>query len=217
MNRHKIKTNLDITIKVVNIMSELSYTEGLEKALEHEALAIFKYSFYLNQLKNDQTISPEQRASLTAVFKRLIENETEHAEAWMKELTHHDYQNTIKNLEELITTELQESSLYLNNLVESAQQDRQGITELMYRSTSLIERSHAADLVIELGKITATTPALVQVKVWRCSKCGNILWNPKMKNDSPPDRNALVSLCWVCGHDRADAELVDIWFPRDFF
>lgn len=199
-------------------MSELSYTEGLEKALEHEALAIFKYTFYLNQLKDDKTLSSTQRASLTKVLKRLIENETEHAEAWMKTLTHHDYQNTVKNLEELIKTEFQESCLYANELTESTQRDQRKITELMYRSTSLIERTHAADLSIELGKITGDAPpALVQLKVWRCSKCGNILWYPKMKNEAPPDRDDLASVCWVCDHSRDDAELVDVWLPRDFF
>lgn len=199
-------------------MDKLSYTEGLEKALEHEALAIFKYTFYLNQIKDDKTLSATQKVSLTKVLKRLIENETEHAEAWLKELTQYDYQNTIKNLESLIATEFQESRLYMDELVKSVSRERRSITELMYRSTSLIERSHAAELQVELGKITGEQPTnLIQMKVWRCSKCGNILWFPKIKNDSPPDRNELASLCWVCGHDRSDAELVEVWFPRDFF
>lgn len=199
-------------------MSELSYMEGVKKALEHEALAIFKYTFYMNQLKDDKSLTPAQKTHLTKVLKRLIENETEHAEAWMKILRQYNYKDTRTNLRDSINVEFQESSLYNNELLKSAHDDMQKITELMYRSTALIESSHAAELLSELGELTGETPTnLVSVKVWRCGKCGNILWYPKKSGDIPPTRDQLVEQCWVCAHDRSYAELVYILLPQAIF
>lgn len=159
--------------------------KNLEEALCGESKARNKYTYYAKQAKKD---GYEQ---ISRIFEETAENEKAHAKIWFKLLNEGEISDTVKNLEEAVSSENYEWTEMYSNFAKEAKEEGFDDISKLFELVATVEKMHNERYARLLDNIKNQKVFSKDKKIkWECTNCGYSYTGEKA-----------LEICPVCSHN----------------